>query len=138
VLATAQTRRLDEFLDTRRTVARRYDELLSGDARFTLPRLAPSMSAAYYKYPVLVPEGTDVRELRRRALAEHRVEIGSLYYPPCHLMPVFRDTLGTKPGDLPISEALLARQICLPMHAQISLADAERSVEVVRSLLDGR
>jgi perosamine synthetase len=135
VLAVAQTRRLDEFLATRRRVAARYDELLRDDARFELPKLGATMHPAFYKYPVLLPEGVDARAVRKRAYDEHAIELGSLYYPPCHLMPVFRNALGTGPGQLPVSERLLARQICLPMHAQVSLDDADRSVAVLRELV---
>ena len=128
VLALAQTRRLEYFLAHRRAIATRYDELLAGDARITRPRLAPGCSPAYYKYPVLLPNGVD-RDLVRKELQEvHDIEAGSLYSPPCHLMPVFRKALGTGPGMLPTAERILPRQICLPMHAAVTPAEAERSV----------
>src|SRR5207237_669569 len=57
VLALAQLRRLDDFLAQRRAIAARYAERLSGDARITLPRPAAGVRPAWYKYPVLLPEG---------------------------------------------------------------------------------
>ena len=135
VLATAQLQRLDDFLAHRRAVAARYDELLKGDGRFTLPKLHPEMAPAWYKYPVLLPEGTDRDGIRKRIYEAHGIEMGALYSPPCHLMPVFKTTLGTKMGDLPRSERALARQICLPMHAKVSMEDAQRSVDVLREAL---
>lgn len=137
VIAAEQLRRLDDFLAVRRRVARRYDELLAGDARITPPKLHGSLAAAYYKYPVTLPEGVDAREIRKRMYEVDRIEVGSLYYPPCHLMPVFRNALGTGPGQHPKAEALLSRQVCLPMHARVSDAQAERSVAALRRALDG-
>jgi dTDP-4-amino-4,6-dideoxygalactose transaminase len=136
VLATAQLRRLDEFLARRTALASLYDKLLSGDERFTLPALHPELRAAYYKYPVLLREGVNRDAIRKRAYEAHAIELGSLYSPPCHLMPVFRSPFGTGPGTLPKAERTLSRQLCLPMHAQVSDDDARRSVEVVRSLID--
>ncbi len=136
VLASAQLRRLDEFLARRTALASLYDGLLKGDDRFTLPALHPELRAAYYKYPVLLRDGVDRDAIRKRAYEAHSIELGSLYSPPCHLMPVFRNAFGTGPGTLPKAERALSRQLCLPMHAQVSDDDARRSVEIVRSLID--
>jgi len=137
VLAHEQLKRLDDFLGARRRIAARYDELLAGDERIVRPKLHPSLSPAYYKYPVLLPEGSDARAIRKRMLEEEKIEIGSLYYPPCHLMPVFRNAFGTGPGQLPVAEQLLARQVCLPMHARVTDAQAERSVAALERVLAG-
>ncbi|HEY4122801.1 MAG TPA: DegT/DnrJ/EryC1/StrS family aminotransferase [Byssovorax sp.] len=134
-IAISQVRRLDDFLARRRAVAARYDSLLAGDARFTLPTLPAGSKPAWYKYPVLLPEGVDRDGLRRALYEEHQLEFGSLYSPPCHLMPVFQRTLGTKNGSLPKAEAALARQICPPMHAAVELEDAPRVVDALRDTL---
>lgn len=135
VLAKAQLRRLDGFLEKRRAIAARYDSLLAKDARIELPRLAPASKPAYYKYPVLLQPGVDREAVRTALLETHRVEAGSLYSPPCHLMPVFRRTLGTGPGMLPRAEATLPRQLCLPMHSALDLADVDRSVSALDEVL---
>lgn len=137
VLASAQLRRLDDFLAHRRSVAARYDEILGKDPRFTLPKLHPELSPAWYKYPVLLPEGADRDGIRKRIYDAHGIEMGALYSPPCHLMPVFRKAFGTGPGQLPRAERALARQICLPMHAKITLDEIDRSVAVLREAVGG-
>jgi dTDP-4-amino-4,6-dideoxygalactose transaminase len=135
VVALSQLGRLDQFLERRRAIAAHYDALLADDKRFTLPRLAPGSKAAYYKYPVLLPEGIDRDAVRRELQETHQIEAGALYSPPCHLMPVFRESLGTGPGSLPRAESVLARQICLPMHALVTIEDAERSVQALGETL---
>ena len=135
VLAHHQLRSLDGFLEARRALAKHYDDRLRGDATFELPTIAQGCEAAYYKYPVLLPEGADGGTIRRRVFEADKIEIGSLYYPPCHLMPVFQRALGTGPGMLPTAERLLKRQICLPMHVAVDLAGADRSIEAVKRAL---
>jgi dTDP-4-amino-4,6-dideoxygalactose transaminase len=84
---------------------------------------------------VLLPAGVDRDRVRRELAERHGIEAGALYSPPAHLMPVFRKSLGTGPGLLPRAEELLPRQICLPMHALITPADAERSVTALDEVL---
>src|SRR5262249_34945023 len=108
VLALAQLRRLDDFLARRRALAARYDALLAGNGRYTLPRLAPGSVGAYYKYPLLLPRGVPRDVVRQTLLAQHGVECGALYDPPVHLMPLFR---GAGVAALPVAEALLPRQL---------------------------
>ena len=96
------------------------------------------MVPAWYKYPVVLPEGVDRDTVRQRLHDEHAIEAGSLYWPPVHLMPVFRDKLGTAPGLCPKAERTLAHQLCPPMHAAVTEADADRSarafIDVVSSM----
>ncbi len=133
VLALAQLRRLDDFLARRRAVAARYQALLAPLERYVLPRVAPGTEPAYYKYPIVLPPRVDRDAVRAALLAEHGIECGALYSPPAHLMPLFR---ASGHGPLRNAEALLPRQLCLPMHAMLDPADADRAVvaleEVVR------
>jgi len=135
VLAFAQLQRLGTFLDRRRALAARYEELLRADPRITLPYLASELKPAYYKYPVLLPPEVDRGRVRRQLLEEYGIETGALYSPPAHLMPLFRNMLGTAPGMFPKAEAALARQLCLPIHATLSPEDAERSVRALDAVL---
>ncbi len=134
VILANQLSRLDERLATRRALAQRYDRMLEG-----VPVVRPSpmlgSKPAWYKYAVLLPEGTDGTAIRARFTKDYAIEVGCLYYPPVHLMPAFRTELGTGPGMLPTAEALMPRQITLPMHAALTEADVDRSVEALRELL---
>jgi len=124
ILTLAQVRRLDEFVAHRRAVAQRYDAVLGKRDLYTLPRLAPDTFASYYKYPLLLPLGADRNAIRATVARDHGIELGALYSPPAHLMPIYRETA----PRLPVAEALLPRQITLPMHAALTMADADRSV----------
>jgi perosamine synthetase len=125
VLARSELHRLADFVARRRAVAARFDELLARRDRYTLPRLAAGTRPAWYKYPLLLPLGVDRDAVRAQLLQQHGIECGALYSPPAHLMPVFR---GASPPRLPVAEAFCARQLCLPMHAALQVADADRAV----------
>jgi perosamine synthetase len=135
VVALAQVKRLDEFLARRREIATVYDALLAAEPRVVRPEIAPGCVAAYYKYPALLAPGID-RDRVRAEMLERGIEIGALYSPPAHLMPVFRGLAGTESGNLPRADSLLGRQICLPMHAALTADDARRSVAELVAVLD--
>jgi len=135
VLAIEQLRRLEDFVGHRRTIAARYDELLADRPWATVPRPTPGSRPVYYKYPILLPPGVDQNVVRKTMLERHHMELGAIYSPPAHLMPLYRKARGDAPLRLPNAEAALPRQICLPMHAQVTVADAERAVAALDDVL---
>ena len=135
VLASLQFARLDEFLNTRRALATRYIERLADDDRITLPTLRTDMKPVYYKFPVLLPKAVDVKVVRSTMAEQYGIDLGALYSPPVHLMPVFQRELGTKPGQCPTAEALLPRQVTLPMHAALDPDVADRICDALDKTL---
>jgi dTDP-4-amino-4,6-dideoxygalactose transaminase len=57
-------------------------------------------------------------------MKEKGIETGSVYYPPCHLLPYYLEHY-THKGDLPVAENVLKKVMCLPMHANLGLDDLE-------------
>ncbi|HKA91338.1 MAG TPA: DegT/DnrJ/EryC1/StrS family aminotransferase [Haliangiales bacterium] len=137
VLGLSQLAHLDEFIAHRRRVAARYDELLGRKPWATLPRPVAGSRPVYYKYPILLPLGVDRDGVRRTLLEREKMEMGAIYSPPTHLMPVYRQARGEVPLRLPVAERILPRQLCLPMHAQIAVEDTERVVAALDELMPG-
>lgn len=123
-MGLSQLRCLPQFLEARRNAAAIYDETLLQSEIF-VPLLAENGSVpSYWRYVVMPTVDFDRAELQRR-LRQDSIYIDWAYDPPLHLQPVYRETLGTKPGLLPRSERLLSRHICLPIHAQMRDIDAQ-------------
>lgn len=123
-MGLSQLKCLPEFLNTRRRVAAVYDEVLLASELF-VPLIAGDQSApAYWRY-VATPSLKIDRQLLRERLATDGITIDWAYDPPLHLQPVFREMFDTKPGLLPKSEEILARHICLPVHARMRDVDAQ-------------
>lgn len=123
-MGLSQLRCLPDFLAQRRRVAAIYDEVLLKSELF-VPLLAGDNSVpSYWRYVATPSIKIDRRVLRER-LAADGISIDWAYDPPLHLQPVFRETMGTKPGMLPKSEEILSRHICLPVHARMRDVDAQ-------------
>ena len=123
-MGLSQLRCLPEFLSQRRRIAAVYDELLLASELF-VPLIPGDKSVpAYWRY-VATPSLKIDRNLLRDRLAADGITIDWAYDPPLHLQPVFREMFDINPGLLPKSEEILARHICLPVHARMRDVDAQ-------------
>ncbi|HLM23826.1 MAG TPA: DegT/DnrJ/EryC1/StrS family aminotransferase, partial [Pyrinomonadaceae bacterium] len=127
-MGLSQLRCLPGFLAQRRRMAAIYDELLLASELF-VPLLANDGSLPGYWRYVVTPTMKINRKVLRDRLAADRITIDWAYDPPLHLQPVYRNTLGTHPGMLPKSEAILSRHICLPIHAEMREGDVQYVAE---------
>jgi dTDP-4-amino-4,6-dideoxygalactose transaminase len=130
-----QLNRLKEFVERRNAVATRYT---SGLREMNGIRPLPVSDGvhSYWNYLAILEDEAISRVSLALCLREqYGVDIAWPYDPPCHLQPVFRRVLGSKPGDLPRSEALLQRHIALPMHSALTEEDADYVLESLQSAL---
>lgn len=131
-IAAVHLRRLDEFIATRASVAKRYDAALL-DLDGITPILVPADAVSnYYKYIALLDPGLD-RATVKAALRERGVSpSGEVYATPLHLEPVFA---GLRSGPLPIAEDICARQICLPIHSDMTDPEVDHVLDSVAGVL---
>jgi dTDP-4-amino-4,6-dideoxygalactose transaminase len=127
-------RRLDEFVATRRRVAARYDAALR-DVDGITPLVPPrGCEHSYYKYPALLDAGIDREAVRARLREDHGVALsGEVYARPLQHEPVFS---GVAHGPLPVAEDVCARHVCLPVHSDMSDAEADIVVDALTATLE--
>lgn len=136
VLGAYQLARLEENVEYRNRVVEWYRRELVDVDFLEIPQTMERYRHSYYKLPVLLAPELDKKQLCRRLLTDFHIETGSLYDPPCHLQPVFRRVLRCYEGMFPIAESVLRRQICLPIHSQISEGDVRYLSSVLQSVVD--
>jgi dTDP-4-amino-4,6-dideoxygalactose transaminase len=125
IMGRHQLSSLEAFVRKRNEIAKQYEQLLADIKEIALFKTPPNIRHSYYKYPLKVKGDVNVEKLASTLKNEYGVETGNIYYPPCHLHPFYVKSFGTKMGDLPISESVLKRVVCLPMHAGLGKEDAE-------------
>jgi dTDP-4-amino-4,6-dideoxygalactose transaminase len=125
--------RLDEFIAVRRRVAARYDEALQACGCLT-PLLEPSGSRSnYYKYVALLDPGLERSAVKAALREDYAVSLsGEVYATPLHREPVFA-SFAT--GAYPVADDVCARQICLPIHSDMTDLEVDRVVEAVMTTL---
>jgi dTDP-4-amino-4,6-dideoxygalactose transaminase len=125
-----QLSRIDELLDRRRAVAAHYAELLADEELVTLPHVPPDRTHAWQSYLLKLDPSVD----RARVAADLRAQgIGCGHGTwACHLQPAYE----TK-QRCPVSADLFARQLAIPMHAELSVDQVERVADALRVALRG-
>ena len=122
-------RYLDGWSEGRQRNADRYRNRL---AKLSIP-VTPATPAPYqtrHVYNQFV-----IRAEQRDGLQAHLKGLGigtEVYYPlPLHLQPCY-GFLGHKPGDYPVSEALAAGSLALPIQSELAVDDIEYVCEAIR------
>lgn len=123
---------LDEWNETRRKAARRYDELLQ-DTPVTVPYVAAHCTHIFHQYTLRAP--------KRNALADHlkaKAIPHAIYYPvPLHMQKAFA-VAGKRKGDYPIAEQAAEEVISLPMHTELTEEQLVYIVDAIREFYRAR
>lgn len=111
-LGVSQLNRLERFLERRRQLAARYDELLA-DLPLTRPARMPDAISSWHLYVVRLKTPQHHRHVFER-LREQGVNV-NLHYMPVHLQPYYQQ-FGFAPGDFPTAEQYYREAISLPLY----------------------
>jgi perosamine synthetase len=117
----AQAERLEEILAARAEVAARYDVLLGTTDGVTVPApTAPGDVRSWFVYVVRLDAAID-RDAVMAAMQARGVACKP-YLPAVHLQPFYR-SLGHRPGEFPVAEAIARSTLALPFHTRLAPAD---------------
>lgn len=136
-VARVQLRRLPAWIEQRRRWAGLYRELITArDLPVDLPAERPYAYHSYVRFEVRVRERE--RSALRRYLAARGVRTQVHYPTPIHLDVPYRDTLGLRPGALPVSERLAREIMTLPLYPQMTEDDVAYVVEQLQGFFAQR
>lgn len=125
----ARLRHLDAENARRRTIAAMYCDRLAGIAGLALPRAAPDAEPVYHLFVVRSPD----RDALAAGLEANGIGTMVHYPRPPHRQPAFADHALRMP--LPVTEALAAEVLSLPMWPAMTEADVERIAASVRATI---
>jgi perosamine synthetase len=131
-----QAGRLDEILRKRRRVAEMYDRAIGEIPQAVAPPMHDRATASWFVYVVRLAEEFDAtrRDAVLSYLKSEGVGCGN-YFVPIHTQPFVMEMLGTKAGDFPVCEAVAARTIALPFHANLRQSEVDRVAETLSRAL---
>lgn len=118
--------RLAEWSERRQSFADRYNDNLDGADEFRLPDVSPHMRHSWRNYVVNVEQRDNIRAY----LLDRDVETKTLYAPPVHLQPVYKD-LGLGRGSFPNAGHDADSLLCLPMHPGLTMGDIDRVCSIM-------
>jgi len=129
-----QMKKVEGFLERRGEIYRRYTEALGGIDGIELHSQRPEARHAYHLFTILVNAG------RRDAIMEELQNRGvgvSVNFYPIHLMTLYRERFGLKPGMFPVAEDIGARTISLPLYPKLTEKEIDFVVKTVIDVVKG-
>ena len=134
-IGRVQLRRLDEWNERRRALARLYSRLLSDLDEVVLPLNGGcDIKPVYHLYVIR----TSFRDELRAWLEQNGVQCGVHYPIPIHLQPIYRRLFGYKEGDFPKSELLSKTALSLPMFPELGKKEVEYICGKIHEFFDGK
>jgi dTDP-4-amino-4,6-dideoxygalactose transaminase len=131
-IVLSQLWRLDEFIERRQSLARRYDAALAGLDLATLA-IPVEASSNFYKYVAFLPDDIDRTLFKQHLRTEYDIGLsGEVYDTPLHHQPIFSEL---DDRALPGAEWLCAHHVCLPLYPALTEAEADYVVESVAAAL---
>ena len=136
-LGIAQLNRLDEFVQRRRLIAKRYDNAFASLSEVKPLLLQPEAKHAYHLYVVRFALD-HLKADRGQLFSALRAEgIGvNVHYIPVHLHPFYQNQFGTTPGMCPAAEALYESIVSLPMFPGMTDEDQNDVIEAMNKMVE--
>ncbi len=132
----AQLERLGELAAGRARVVAAYEAALGSRDWIRLPAAGPGETVDWFVYVVRLDPGID-RDAVIEAL-EMRGVASRPYFSPLHLQPLYRDLLGHKEGDFPVTERVAASTLALPFSPILPDDDVAYVAETLVAVVESR
>ncbi len=129
-----QLKHVDKAIARRRDVALRYHEALRGLSGIRLLDDAPGVVYNYAYFPIFVDAAQygETRDELYFRLREHGVCGRRYFYPLISSFPTYRGLPSAAPDNLPVAVRMADTVICLPIHQDLTDADGDRALRLVR------
>ncbi|MFP5268884.1 UDP-4-amino-4,6-dideoxy-N-acetyl-beta-L-altrosamine transaminase [Coleofasciculus sp.] len=133
-LGVSQLHRLDEFVERRRFLANRYNQLLQ-DLPIVLPWQHPDTNSSWHLYVIRL-KLDKISKTHRQVFEELRLAgIGvNLHYIPVHTQPYYQK-LCFRVGDFPKAEQYYQEAISIPLYAGLTKENQDTVVASLRNVL---
>ena len=128
-LALSRLDRLEDEIERRRELTRRYRAELPAIPGVYVPfRDEGVETSSCYVMPILLSDPARRDQVRLRLRERHGVQT-SIFYPPIHLLSVYRERC---PGvSLPRSEAAASSDITIPLFPHMTTAQQDRVLDAI-------
>ena len=135
-LGLAQLSRITEIMAARTRVASWYREALLKVEGVKVPSVSAGVMMSWFVYVVRLDPRFSASDRARvmKGLQNEGIECRD-YFQPIHLQPFYRELLGTKEGDFPVTESIAQRTVALPFYNRLSQDDVQYVAGVLGELV---
>ena len=132
-LGLSQLRKLPNWIERRREIAKLYDEAFAG-YQFVAP--LKTNKGCYHAYHLYVIKTSIVDRAELFSCLRKRGIGVNVHYIPVHLHPFYQKTFGTSPGLCPVAEEAYKSILSLPMFPAMTDDDVSKVINDVKESID--
>ena len=133
-LGLSQLTRLDEFVDCRQKIAKRYDLELKS-LPITTPYQADGNHSSYHLYPIRIREDDNGKTQREIFDAFWNIGVNpNLHYIPVHRQPYY-ERLGFQKGYFPEAEKFHREVLSLPISPNVNTKQQRKIIKFLQTEL---
>lgn len=129
-LGLSQTNRLDEFIEKRRAIARRYDELLK-DSIVQTPLQHPDTNSSFHLYIIRLKKN---KNITHRQLFEQFRTAGvlvNIHYIPIYRQPYYKN-IGFKKDEFCEAEKYYQEAISIPIFPTLTIKEQHKVISIIK------
>ena len=130
-VGTAQLSKVDDLINSRRSVAARYNKALSAIDGIETHQPLEGNDHVYQLYTVLF-DNESIRSRVIEALGDQEISCKVYWDPPVHTTGVYTSD---KDESLPQTDHISSRVLSLPMYPSLPLADVDRVAKVISNAI---
>jgi len=134
-LGLSQLGKLDRFLERRRTIARRYDEVFSRLTNIRLPQSAPEQRSRSGNHLYVIEFDFVALRTTRSALMAALRERGigtQVHYVPVYRQPYYAARYDIEPAEFPQAEDYYATCLSVPFYPSLTDEDVEHVTATIK------
>ena len=135
-LGISQLKKLNKFIKKRREIAEYYDRFFDGRNEFIIPYISKKVKHAYHLYPLQIKfDELNINKMEYYNRLKELGDVFQVHYRPVHLLPLYRNKFGFKPGDFTIAEKFYAREVSIPIYPTLTKNDLTKiSRSIIKAL----
>jgi len=131
-LGSSQLKKLDSFVEKRRSIADRYDQAFDGIASVTIPQTNNDIDHAYHLYPLQIDfKKAGINKVEMFSIIKTAGINLQVHYIPIHLQPFFRKKYGFQKDDFSVSVTFYENVISLPVYPDLTDTDISRVIKAI-------
>ena len=135
-LGESQLRKVDQFIDMRRKIAKIYNMGFAKNDLITTPAESSNVMHAYHLYTILI-DFEKLNKTRNQVMQELKAEnIGTqVLYIPVHLQPYYSKKYGFKKGDFPAAEKYYQSCLSIPIFPHLKKYEVNHVIDKINLIV---